>query len=921
MNKIFHILVLTSVYCAHLHAPLAIGDSSATTGETFSFDIGFASFDAGSDTSFPRLWTASNDLAMSTKADSVKQYGLSFINQLSSYVAPNVRPVAIPMANSENAITYAWNGTSAMIGSVANPIWGGIFSFFDVSIQKPVFTVTSDPTKIYAVENLVHYAVTDDNHKNVTELLVHDFGTGDEVKTLLASGNEIYAAHAVGAFGADATSKITLLARSKFTSEQGVIPYLKLIADTEITTTTPALSGGLAPLLELCPSVTISNLFGQVYVGVDATASLGSVAAGITIAQLNSVNPDGSGGFLFQFKQIAPTSVLNPGFDTVISANSCNEIRIKNITGMKTSTGLDYLIVARDNGAAPQTIYAVPIVSTGSDTGKIADFTSVKNYFNTKPAIFSSRQFTTVISDAAQIDPVGAYSAQLSVGAGALPLDAPNSIQSLYAVGDSVYAVIGDAYTATQSPGTWHSQAIFDQDGHITSWSPWARVLGSDEQMNYSVVDRKTISGFYVAHVTTNFRAVQQTTFVTDSNLAPFLTVAQGAPGGIQGLFNFPQSTSGFNNAVSLLLATGYGKVTIGQTGALNAGIFESLAMTSADVISFEGSDLNDHRALIASDIAHNGANHWIFVGGINGVSVLAEDITSLGGPSGCSWIGNLPNVAALNTGQTWKTVGEFTSVKKLVWDQTYIYILTSTELYRIALNPNKFLTTPTVALGEQLVASSSDISSGSYFLDIIIDNGFAVIGTTNGLFTVNVGSKQTTQIKIPNGLPAVTKLIAVSPSLQPQRTFKTLSNLIVLSNSFGTQQARLNRFVIENSVLTPFDDFLSVQSNGTGAPSSFIKFDNYMSSYFTNGSWNLASSYFLGLTQPLQGVHTTPLVQQIFAGVRAGLSSSQIIMTKLSAYAPLPFAFGTDNLGGFVQESVTGSLILFGNFAAHANV
>ncbi|MCX5924305.1 MAG: hypothetical protein NTZ68_02690, partial [Candidatus Dependentiae bacterium] len=928
---------------------------SAAAGETFSFDIGFASFDPGSDSSAPRLWTAANDSTMSTKDDSVKQYGLSFINQLASYVAPNVRPIAIPMANSESAITYAWNGTSAIVSSVANPIWGGTFTFFDVSMQKPAFTVLLEPTKIYGVENLVRYAVTDENHKNVTELLVHDFGAvatvPDEVKTLVASGNEIYAAHAAGAFGT-ATSKITLLARSKFTSEQGVVPYLKLIADTQISTTTSALFGGapLSSLASLGTSVTISNMFGQVYVGVDATAAAASCAAGVTIAQLTS---DGSGGFHFDFKQIAPTSVLNPGFDTVISATAPTpRVRITNITGMKTSTGLDYMIVARDNGSGPQTIYAVPIVSTGSGIGQIADFTSVKNYFNTGgPALFSSRQFDTVISNPTQIDirPTNlTYLTQLIVGGQQytnsvnknLALDAGNSIEQLYAIGDTVYVVIGNNYTNTQAPGTFQSKALFDQDGHIIGWTPWIRALGTDQQQLYSFVDRKTITGFYISAQTfaniPTFRSVHQTTFMADAVLAsgdpllsidlfPFFASTQNQPGGVQGFFEFYNvNSNALNSHLALLFITGYGKV------ALYPYATENPSNSGSRIFQLSGNSLggfftkedSTQHAIVAADIAGTNTpggapgdmDQWMFYGGISGVSVLVDPATGIG----FSNYSVTPSASLVA-----QKIGDFLSVKKLLGGQNgFIYILTSTELFRIALDSNKFKTPATISLNPELVLSAKTLSSQPlYFLDGLLDDDLGIIGTTDGMYQLNIATKKVTKINIPNGLPAVSKLNVSSIGIGSNQDFKTLSNLYVLSNSFGTQQARLNRFVIENSVLTPFDDFLTSQPNGDGAPSSLIKFDNYMSNYFSNGTWNLASSYFLGLTQPLSGVHATPLVQQIFAGVRAGFSSSQIIMTMLSAYAPLPFAFGTNNLGGFVQESATGSLILFGNFATHANV
>ncbi|MCX5923781.1 MAG: hypothetical protein NTU89_04460 [Candidatus Dependentiae bacterium] len=104
-----------------------------------------------------------------------------------------------------------------------------------------------------------------------------------------------------------------------------------------------------------------------------------------------------------------------------------------------------------------------------------------------------------------------------------------------------------------------------------------------------------------------------------------------------------------------------------------------------------------------------------------------------------------------------------------------------------------------------------------------------------------------------------------------------------------------------------------------TGNPTSFVRFNDYMSSYFTDGTWNLASTYFQGINQP-SNTQATPLVQQLIAGISAGTSSSSVIMGMASSYAPLTFLRGAINQTSLVRESTSGSLLINGNFASHAN-
>ncbi|MBP9764920.1 hypothetical protein KBD08_01130 [Candidatus Babeliales bacterium] len=922
MKKTFNYIMLLVCFSLKTYTvQVSSNDPNAATNTTFSFNVGFVKYDPKSDTSFARWWTANQNPIAS---DDSKPYGLSFIVQAASYINPGAMLGTTPMTN-ENATLLSFVGDRVAATSATNPMWGNAFTNFDVSMHKPVFTVDAFPTAVYAVENIEHYENPTEKKPNVTNLLTYDFGVGNNIAAIQAYATNIYTAYATGVFGTGA-SAVAVLGQAKGLSvnNDNVLPYLTLLKSEPITTSTAALKAGGPDLASFGPQVNFGFASRFTAIGLEATSAAGGVAVGAMIPMLTTIVTGNTTTYSLDYISLVKDAAV-AGVDTAISAYNGNTIRIKNINTLQTSTNLIYIVFVRDDGAAPETIYALPLVTTGTDFGKIADYTKVATRFGSTPTIFIERNFTTALTDPTQINPANAAIInQIRVGgANPLPIDAPNLLQDMYVVGDSVYAVIGNVYTATQAPGTYRSQAIMAPEGHIVGWTPWTRVLGTDKQMKYSFVDGRSLSGFYLAAQTPgaipNFNTLYQTTFNADTNLSPFLS--QSGMQGLQGVFNFGQTTPGFNNAISLLIGASHNMVSIGQTGDTttvpHAGFFGPNVMTGADVLTFTGADINDHTALVAAEIAHNGANHWVFAGGMSGVSVLTDDA------AGYSWTGNLASVAGLNAGQTWKTVGDFSQVKKLVWDQTYIYILTTSAVYRIALDPNKFKATPTADLNIETVITSSELNSNMYFLTMIIDNGYMLLGTTDGLYKIE--SLNVSKITIPQGLPAISQIIAIPASTagtpNPNREFKNLSNLIILDNTFGTQQARIHRFAIQNGVVESLPDMYAAQPGSTtqGKLTAFLIFDTYVSSYFTDGSWNIANSYFIGIDQPSNS-QATPFVQQLFSSIRSGISSSHVILPMLSAYSPLTFIAAGTNILGMVRESTAGALICAGDFQAHAN-
>ncbi len=209
MNKSLYTLLFLTCSFQYNYTKLVKGDINAAAGTTFSFIVGFAQFDFAAESSSPRFWTATNDPNITTMPDETKQYGLSFITQTASYLESKYFLAATPMTNPENATIFSFNNSLVTVTTAANPLWGAIFSQFDVSNHKPIFVLTTTLNLLYSVHNIERFA-SDSTKPNITELLVHDFGTGQEVHAIRGYNETIYAAYSLGAFTDSATPNIAL---------------------------------------------------------------------------------------------------------------------------------------------------------------------------------------------------------------------------------------------------------------------------------------------------------------------------------------------------------------------------------------------------------------------------------------------------------------------------------------------------------------------------------------------------------------------------------------------------------------------------------------------------------------------------------------------------------------------------------------
>ena len=167
--------------------------------------------------------------------------------------------------------------------------------------------------------------------------------------------------------------------------------------------------------------------------------------------------------------------------------------------------------------------------------------------------------------------------------------------------------------------------------------------------------------------------------------------------------------------------------------------------------------------SVVAATFAADSVNShtWLFMGGSNGLAVLSDDDTGIG------FTGELGSLAALLLGQqSCKTVGNFSFVKKVATDNNFIYVLTPSAVYRIALDANKFKLIPSQSLDVEIVVEASAINAFASCTDMLVDNNLILLGTTSGFYTVDVSGglpAQPVMVTIPQGLSTVSRLTTIS--------------------------------------------------------------------------------------------------------------------------------------------------------------
>ncbi len=635
---------------------------------------------------------------------------------------------------------------------------------------------------------------------------------------------------------------------------------------------------------------------------------------------------------------IVSAQALDHTADNIVAAlGPGKSVCLHKVRIMHTSTGLDYLIVMGGCGEMEETkmlMHAFPLIN--KDTGQAKADELLKDLAH---GVIAKKQGMPTVSflrgrygrfrgrtiDESPTSVDEFYMQQeraVQIGTG-VPL--PNTIDQMVIGRDTVHVLIKKDGNG-QRAGVFSSQAIFNEQGLIAAWSPWQRSAYTDGTVK-GITDILDVHKYALCFIEQDEQGVikmretgwdhEQTEDEESQTLERCLhDELPSVNGGIQGLYDFDYQTPGLytdQQAVSLLVATGNKKVVLAQTGATNKdGLFTShdtftrailldgslKNLTPVTMLSMSGGVLDELGPITCATVASSDRQSWLLVGGVNGLALLAHN-------DGTGWSrheGLQPEFAGLDRSMAFKKIGNYNSVKKIIHDDQFLYVLTRDRLERFLLSEEWYKTKPTV------LATSEEFATK--FTDVIISGPFALLGSTAGLLRVGVTGDvlQATNstevnwqpISLPTGTQYTVSLYAVCPTGK-ETGFAYDGQVYVLSGSPSSNDSHVFRFFIKDvSIYGITDETVQLipDYGYRDHKSSFISFGGYRNNFATDGLIHLSTR---GGRAPM--LHVLPA----FVG-------GKLIPSSRGYRAPVPWT-GKNEIRPIVKNSATGSWLIAGDF------
>ena len=953
------------------------GDENAAENQTFSFRVQQHVLSSSSDLQGTNFYVAAHPDAGG--ADTAKQFAVSRVTRdTSQFVGLATQKALVNLSNERSANPLYDQGIPFLsLFDGANNILAGM-------AERPVVVTNADRKTIYLINNYMDIKNDEGKLEKTTQVLSADAGQQnipDATSAVTAGIVQIQAMNpfifaavrpSAGSFG-DVGSGIALVmvgtlpvAGGTFTgpviidaptgasSHAGGNRALPLnVSSSELKIGSNLASIG--SIVDMCWHPNIARLYIALQVTGGAAGTDGARA--LLVGRIGKdTDSETTGDNKLQLAAIAPTAVFDGVLDKIVGAQDADaQVSIHKVRPMFSSTAFPYLVVVGGVGApaaTQRTVFAMPVVG-GSDNreiegtvaSKVAD--PVDLFTPTTIPLFRQRVVKQAATTAAQM-PLSTDTAT-QVGGGAL---LNGDITDLFVHEDTVFISVESA-DATQTAGIFYSQAFFEADGKIKGWTTWRRADGTLNKVLGSALDSTTGQSYFLAqNGAGEVKIVKRTVWnngATDglgSVIASADSLFPKQEAGVQGLHDFVVTSPALDSAtpglldISLLVATGYQKVLLVETSNVVAGaviphgggafgpevsftngqITQTFPVSASKRVSIEGGVLDDLGPIVAAEIARDGSagsNGWLFVGGSGGVAVLSN-------ANGSGWntaTGLATNFTGLVTGMSFKQVGEYQQVRKLIHDDQYLYVLTETQLDRIDLTlGNVGLGTASVKT-VAMVNTIPGVGADGSFLDAVVSEKLVVIATSNGLFRIanslDVRSVDTVSaswelLSTPEDIGAIRQLIAVTQTGRAQDLARESNggNLYAMSAYRGKNQAKLYRFEVLQVVGSSITDTtvqrisdLYVQN----IPSYFVNYGLFRNIFATDGA------LFFGTQSQSDDEHSVATLLHATGGVQTG---SRFLSNK-----EIPVDLSESSLiSSMIQSSATGSWLLAGDHGIRAN-
>ena len=935
MNKKIGISFLISLLSLQLNGAILIrGDKDASEDQTFSFSVNKNIFSSSGN-----FYESSNEIITENQ-----EFTLSRLARGAIAFMP-IMPQSITLNSHINTENPLFGDKIIQLGMLETE--DGFYIR-----DMPVIVGENRPARVYLFENI--------NQFNNTIVMVPPTGDVHDATGAVSSGvvdlttnNSSHVFATVkpngGEFGQE-NSGIALLIRTTLDmtiEEEGEKEKKALMqffgevnANNGSTNTQQALrfdptspalfiTNDLAQIIENHAVMHWDNILQRLYVGISAVSNNGATDGARSIAVVKFIE-NGA----ISLEPIAPDSAFAPGnTDSIIGVIGANQqLSVNAITTMFTSTALNYLIMVGGNGDESTTnnaVYALPVVNSGDNKGSIASKNAQpENIFKTSnvPRI-TSRTISTPATTPDEMTQATDVAAQ--VGGGVLTA---GPIGNIIVRNDTVFAFVG-----SETPGVYSSQAIFDASGKITAWTQWQRAAGTTDEIFGATLN--AFEGNFIlasGNDANSVKTIQKTVWSDGSpeSLQPLTTILNSSLGnnGAQGLQTFLPNTPGLHD-IALLTAGGIGTVVLAQTGlrSTTTGIitptsgpdfnnminFDNGTITTdvtAKTVTISGGGLDNVGPITALEIGATTTNGWLFVGGSDGLAILAK-------PDGSGWnvttqLGD--NLVGLQMGMRFTTIGNYSFVKKLINDGDFLYVITHDKVDRINLTTSDF-GTGNLDVTTLATIGTHTVSTRGGFLDGIFSQACGIIATTDTLLRVgdgkdvrtitNEADAEWTSITIAENAGAPTALYTVTQTNRGQNiTQNSGGHFYVLTANVGLNQSRINRFAVQplganepinSTTIQPFDD-LFVKS----IPSFLLSFGEFRSNFATDGAVYFATRNQNNRIAPITML--TPASPEPRIGVPGVGDRSTLI--------PINFQQGTE-INYFARSQASGSWIAAGNF------
>lgn len=968
--KIKKILLIILVSITSVHASkFVLGDRTDTTNsDSFSFDLLTKSvFDAATG----RFYVANNDAAALTGDQ--RKYALAGAVSTGTQFT----------AGAPETVTL--DGTADQ----SNPLFGARIAQLGVIGGQPLAIKNDDQDAIYWVTSTLGVtpqtmlSVTSINDANAAAspgvVVVSDNAHGC---TLTGSGSTLFAAVKPngGNFGST-NGGIAVFTKTAeaLTQEKAVSGDDTNVKAVGIGVATDALkiTGDLTSLVANAVDMHWDSVLGRLFVAVRINDGGDDGARAVLMGRVVANSNDN--GKKLIFNGIAPTSAFTAATDIeIVGGTTANIVAdIYRVRTMHPTSGGSYLIVQGNSSEtnASTSLYCLPLVNEAVNPAKSATWATssthatlakksitLTDYYtnNIKSVpVFTKRAFATQASAANDLLNETDDAKRVLIGGTVVP----GTVSDVQVYRDTVF-VSTNAGAGSTFEGIFYSQALFDADGVIVAWTSWQRVaypLGTNVIEGFGYVP--TLGQlFTVEGAVTAPQVVKITDWgsnalngllggtTTDSSVGMLEKVtAQFSQdnGGVMGLFDFNASNEAFvANNLSLMVATGYKKVVIIKTSAIDTGLIattgdfttaqrtftsgaisntstEGAGVTSTtEIISVSGGDLDDLGAITSAAIVEDGTHGgYLAVGGTGGLALLRK--TGRTGWATTGILADLSHADSFSTDKSFQKIGTYSNVRKLWTAKStagtqVLYVLTDVALFRIdATNLNEV--TPTVSTIATL--AGLNLPTHASFADFVASRTLGLLATSDGLYRTGNGNNVSTaantsavgwvKVSLNSDYTGVSKLIPLSSTVQSYEFANSAPGQVyAITSSVSLKNSVIHRLAIKNSATAVDATTVQLVSNPKSkdinnvvlnTPFSYLGV--YRNVFATNGATLLAgASSYLTNNQ-----HLKVLPNSLKVGVGFSASLEKAVDLNLSATA--------SDLFGIERNSATGSWLVYGDF------